>query len=46
MILVFNTLPIQTGVGTATINPLISRAATAATEAANEIKWLVEADSQ
>ena len=46
MILVFNTYPIQLGAGSATFSPLISRAATAAVEVTNEVKWLIEADSQ
>ncbi len=46
MISVFNTIPIQLGVGNATINPMVSRATTAALETTNELRWLVEADSQ
>jgi len=45
VIVVFNGVPIQLGAGAATINPLISRAATAATEATNEVKWIMEVDS-
>ncbi len=45
MILVFNNFPIQLGTGPATINPMTSRAATAAAEVTNEVKWLVEVDS-
>ncbi len=45
MILVFNNFPILLGVGTATFSPLISKAASAATEVTNEVKWLVEVDS-
>ena len=45
MILVFNNFPIQLGVGAATFSPLISKAASAAAEVTNEVKWLVEADS-
>ncbi len=45
MILVFNNCPIRSGVGSATINPLTSRAATAAAEITNEVSWVVEADS-
>ncbi len=45
MILVFNNFPILLGVGSATFSPLISKAASAATEVTNEVKWLVECDS-
>ncbi len=45
MILVFNSFPIQLGAGSAIFSPLISRAATAAAEVTNEVKWLVECDS-
>ena len=45
MILVFNNFPIQLGVGSATFNPMTSKATTAATEVTNEVKWLVEVDS-
>ncbi len=45
MVIVFNGVPIQLGAGTATINPMTSRAATAAAEATNEVKWIIEVDS-
>jgi len=45
MILVFFSVPLQLGASGASISPVNTRAASAATEAVNAIEWIVEVDS-